>query len=95
MNEHLKKYLDEFVNGNPHQVFDQSLIDETLGFLNKHPEYETGAKAYRVYVRCLARKKTELAQRIKNKYGQIFPKPDDASVAMGFALMAVSRHPKP
>ncbi|UYZ60105.1 hypothetical protein [Hymenobacter latericus] len=92
MKDQLRKHLDEFINGSARPYFDQSLIDGMLAFGDKLDQQNKGRKAFRVYVKCLARKKPGVANRIKNKYGHAFPRPDDRTLALGFAMIAASKY---
>lgn len=69
------------------------LFDELLNFTVKFDKERLGFKAHRIYVRCLRKKHFTIADRIKKKYGRLFPQ-SDMAVAFGWMLLAQSEDNK-
>lgn len=95
MKDYLSQFIADYINGpDPYQAGPTQLMQELREFGTKQDTVFSGHKAHRLYVKALVRKKVALANRIKAKYGDLFPRPrpTDATLAAGIALMAASKH---
>lgn len=92
MNPLIQQFVTDYINGpDPYDGRQTQLLQELREFGTKQDAVFAGSKALRVYTKCLVAKKIALALRIENKYGHLFRRPSDSSIALGLALMATSK----
>lgn len=83
----LQQFLSDYINGDDSRnAMQAKLLKEMQDWADKQDGVFLANKALRMYNKAFFVKKIALAQRIKNKYGHLFPRHDDLMMAMSLAM---------